>query len=445
MPRLFSLVFTLLLLTGCSSYGVVKNAPGDGASGPESYSLETFQEKWIKGDTSLMLAFSGGGTRAAALSYGVLKAMRDTPTPSRGQTVRLLDEIDAISSVSGGSFTSAYYGLHGDGMFEDYEDVFLRQDVQGALIKRVLNPFHWFSQSGRTELAADYYEKTVFKGATYNDLQKQNGPMVVINASDLGYGVRFSFIQNYFNLLCSDLSSFPVARAVTASSAVPVLFNPVVVENYPGCDSELPDWLKAARIRMADDPQMTMVIDGLESYFQRDNRQYAHFVDGGITDNLGLRAIYEVIELAGGTKQYLKNHQRTPPRRLVLISVNASTNPEPKMDQSRKQPSLKESIGSMSNVQLHFYNVATIELMKKTMDRWARELSTPKAPVESYFILLDFKQVKDPEQRALINTMPTSFSLTDEQVDLLIETGGELLRNNPEFRRLISDLERDRQ
>ena len=31
-----------------------------------------------------------------------------------------------------------------------------------------------------------------------------------------------------------------------------------------------------------------------------------------------------------------------------------------------------------------------------------------------------------------------------EQVDRLIEAGGELLRNNPEFQRLLSDLEADR-
>jgi NTE family protein len=53
------------------------------------------------------LTFSGGGTRAAALAYGVLKELKETTIVSGGQRIRLLDEVDSISSVSGGSFTAA--------------------------------------------------------------------------------------------------------------------------------------------------------------------------------------------------------------------------------------------------------------------------------------------------------------------------------------------------
>jgi NTE family protein len=142
-----------------------------------------------------MLAFSGGGTRAAALAYGVMQELRDTPVTIGGRPERLVDEIDLISSVSGGSFTAAYYGLHGDGMFDDFEQVFLRRDVQGVLLSGLFNPLRWFSSEGPTEMAVDYYEEQVFRGATFVDLKKQEGPLILINASDLGYGVRFSFVQ----------------------------------------------------------------------------------------------------------------------------------------------------------------------------------------------------------------------------------------------------------
>jgi len=126
----------------------------------------------------------------------------------------------------------------------------------------------------------------------------------------------------------------------------------------------------------------------------------------------------------------------------VIISVNASTDPEPEpeMDKTNKQPSLEETINAMSDVQLHRYNTATIELMKTTIERWAQELSTPERPVEPYFILLDFDDIQEPEQRRFLNRTPTSFHLSDEQVDRLIEAGGVLLRTNPEFRRLVADL-----
>jgi NTE family protein len=168
-------------------------------------------------------------------------------------------------------------------------------------------------------------------------------------------------------------------------------------------------------------------------------------VDGGITDNLGLRALYEVIEIAGGIEEFTRKYQRVPPRRLVLVSVNASTDPEPEMDRTNRQPSLRETVNAMSDVQLHRYNTATIELMRTSLDRWAQALSTPDRPVEDYFILLDFEGIQQEERRRFFNRMPTSFSLTDEQVDGLIAAGRELLRNNPEFRRLLADMGADQQ
>ncbi len=103
----------------------------------------------------MLLAFSGGGTRAAALSYGVLQELRDTQVTVAGRDERLIDEADTISSVSGGSFTSAYYGLYGERIFADYEQRFLRRNIQGELIWALLNPLNWFSlfRYGRLELA----------------------------------------------------------------------------------------------------------------------------------------------------------------------------------------------------------------------------------------------------------------------------------------------------
>jgi NTE family protein len=430
----------VLLVSGCSSYGVIENKPLQAMDEAQGYSVETFMRGWRTSENALILAFSGGGTRAAALSYGVLKELRDTPVVSGQDTIRLLDEVHTISSVSGGSFTSAYYGLYGDRIFDDYEEVFLRKNVEGALIWRVLNPLRWFGSTSRTEMAADYYDQNIFNGATFADMQKNDGPMILINATDLANGVRFTFVQEYFNLLCSDLSSFPVSRAVTSSSAVPVLFKPIVVENHPECGAVQPDWLKDAQTRAAGDKELRMVVDGVEKYIDRDKHRYAHFVDGGISDNLGLRAIYEITQVSGGGKSFMEKHQRQSPRRIVVIAVDASTEGDSDMYRSNKTPSAKNAVSAMTDVQLHRYNAATIELMRNYVNGWAQELSTPEAPVTPFFILLNFDDLQDPERLEYFNQISTSFHLEDEQVDSLIEVGGELLRNNPEFRRLLSDL-----
>src|ERR1700758_3689956 len=46
----------------------------------------------------VILAFSGGGTRAAAFAYGVLETLRDIEvSSSSGRKTTLLDEVDVIS------------------------------------------------------------------------------------------------------------------------------------------------------------------------------------------------------------------------------------------------------------------------------------------------------------------------------------------------------------
>ncbi|MEZ5660829.1 MAG: patatin-like phospholipase family protein [Burkholderiaceae bacterium] len=426
----------------CASYGVIGNEPIPQPRAASGYSLQNFARQHAGDDTIFLVSFSGGGTRAAALSYGVLQALRDTAIVTRPTVQgRMIDLIDVISSVSGGSFTAAYFGLHGDRIFEDFEDVFLRRDIQTSLIRALLNPFRWFTSTGRTELAVQHYEDAIFKGATYADLQRHDAPLIMINASDLAYGARLTFLQEYFDLLCSDLSSFPISRAVAASAAVPILFNPIVLRNHDGCHARMPPWLESLKDQAVANVEIDMAIRGLESYLDKDKRHYAHLVDGGITDNLGLRAIYDLVALGGGPRALLRRLGMHAPRRLVLLSVNAATVPEPQMDRSNRQPSLEEAANAVSDVQIHRYNAATVDLMRQSLARWAEELSGPGHPVASFYIDVSLQTVKDRPILRLLNLTPTSFALSDEQVDRLTATGRALVLDHPEFRRLQRHLD----
>jgi len=435
----FLLGISTSLLAGCTTFGVIENRPIKQLDTANGYSITKFLSGGST-DNSVMLAFSGGGTRAAALSYGVLKALRDTPIKSEGKAKRLLDEVANISAVSGGSFTAAYYGIHGERTFDQFEPVFLRRNIGGGLKKTLLNPRNWVDKRGHTELAVDLYQQQVFKGATFADMLRPDAPLIMINASDLARGVRFSFVQEYFNLLCSDLRTFPVARAVAASSAVPVVFDPVVIKNHADCKAGTPVWLKEAMARSKNQSELQLTISGLDSYSDKKNRKFAHFVDGGITDNLGLRAIYDVLELGGGAKRTADLLKLKPVKRFVIISVDASVESKNSIDQTNRHPSLFDAANAMSDVQLQRYNVSTIDVMKKGMVRWAGQLSTPQHKVEPYFIQLNFKDVKDVMARGELNEIPTSFNLMDTQVDLLIKTGRDLLYENSEFKRLLSDI-----
>jgi NTE family protein len=94
----------------------------------------------------------------------------------------------------------------------------------------------------------------------------------------------------------------------------------------------------------------------------------------------------------------------------------------------------------MTDVQLHRYNAATLELIDKSVKRWASNLSTPGKPVTPYFIQVGFRDFSDPQAQRFFNRVPISFSLTDEQVDKLIAAGRDLLRNHPGYRQLVADL-----
>lgn len=432
-----------VLLAGCTSYGIVENKPIAKVEPSSGYSLQAFVTKQRRqsSELSLVVAFSGGGTRAAALSYGVLQELRDTRVVIDGKEQRLLDSIGLISSVSGGSFTSAYYGLYGDRIFQDFEERFLRRDVEGALVRGLLNPARWFSSRGRTDMAVDYYREVLFGDATFADLMRPDGPLVLINTSDLGHGVRFTFVQEYFNLLCSDVSSFPLARAVTASSAVPVVFDPVVVENYPGCSKGLPGWLEAARSRQSMDANLRMVVADDAAYADKTGHRYAHFVDGGITDNLGLRALLETVEVIGGAQEYVAQLGMQPPRRIAVISVNAAADPRQGIDASRQQPTIGQTLDAVTNIQLQRYNTDTLQEMQQSLQRWSKALSTPQWQVQNYFIRLSFEDVPDLPLRRFLNEIPTSLALSSEQVDRLVLAGRELLRNNAQFRALVASLD----
>lgn len=448
-----NIFYCLLLLTisftaGCASKGRVTNEPvAQLPVGEQRYSASYHARKHPIGETLMLLAFSGGGTRAAAMSFGVLEELRDTRYRAGGFDVRLLDEVDSISSVSGGSFTSAYYGLFGERIFEDFRDAFLYKDVQGDLSNLVFGFAEFlgriFTPVSRTEIAIDYYDRHIFHDKTFADMQQSGGPFILINASDLNSQGQFIFIQPQFDFLCSDLAQFKVARAVAASSAVPILFPPILIKKHQDCEYAKPAWLTAAENRAIsrDDKRLQQIVSSLNFYLDNDNPPYVTLLDGGITDNLGLRTILRNVSLSGGAKGVYEGvFRKMPPKRVVVIVVNASTTTETSIGSSRVLPPVGDILTVVTDMQLHRYNTETNALLKQQLMLWAETFSIAGHPVTPYFIELDVTDIEDPREQAEFNKIPTSFSLTREQADKLIETSRHLLRTNPEYQKLLSEL-----
>ena len=202
------IVFVFIGLTACTAH-YPRSSPISSIKSLENFSLKEKGYTERSEELLILLTFSGGGTRAAAFSYGVLEALADTKISINGKERRLLDEVDGISSVSGGSFTAAYFGLFGYRIFEDFENKFLKRNVQSELLKRMVSPLSWPKlwslYYDRSDLAADFYDELLFEKKTFKSLSRPNSPIIAINATDAALGSQFTFIGSQFAPICSDL------------------------------------------------------------------------------------------------------------------------------------------------------------------------------------------------------------------------------------------------
>lgn len=149
------------------------------------------------------MASSGGGKRSAAFSYGVLRGLRDFHVTIEGRDRRLLDELDTIAAVSGGSFPAAYYGVYRDKLFSDFEKDFLKQDIEAYIWGIYFMPWKWEWMLNPLYAINDemgvIYDDLMFHGVTYADMMKQGKPFISISATDINYGTVFPFTQDQFD------------------------------------------------------------------------------------------------------------------------------------------------------------------------------------------------------------------------------------------------------
>jgi NTE family protein len=414
----------------------------------------------------VILAFSGGGTRAAAFAYGVLETLRDTQVvTASGRKTRLLDEVDLITGVSGGSFTALGYGLYGDKLFDLFEKSFLKRDVQGTLVHRMINPLNWrallSSGWGRSELAAELYDEILFHDATFADLVRAGGPVIAVGATELTSGARVVFLPQNFDVMCADLASLKLSRAAAASSAVPVVLSPVTINNYGGrCGYQKPGWLKAFAEQENPPRPAGRILNRLQELEQLDDAsedRYFHLVDGAVSDNLGLRGVldfleaFEALRLAG---------QPTPldhVRRIIIFVVNSASSPSFDWNERENSPSAVSILVKASGVPVDRYASESIELLRDIDARWSAQRAIRDSPAfdkkkdpavswvgnavnaDIYPIEVSFDALGDRNERAYLNQLPTSFALPADAIDRLRAAARSIVFASPDFQRLLRE------
>ncbi len=456
------LVALALALAACATQPL--NVKLDRYDATAGYRYQNLSADDNSDDLFVILAFSGGGTRAAAFSFGVMEALADVEYHAAGRPRRLLRDVDVIASVSGGSFTAAYYALFPDTFFQKFPEEFLYRNIERALIGRALRPWNWArlarSDFDRIHLAVELYDETVFHGRTFGDLlASRRKPFTILNATDMTLGRRFEFTQEQFDLLCSDVTKTKVAVGVAASSAFPGVLSPLTLKSFAadGCAFTPPEWLETGLVREQNPLERYARARDLASYLDpHQERRYIHLLDGGLADNIGLRGPYVALKMGDTEWNVPARISAGAIRRVLVITANAKTKPRQDWDRHASAPGLLDVLSFVASGPMDNYSFDTVQLIRnlfyeerqaeraRASCQRAMQKTCPDArlegelPVANYHAVeLSFDAVGDERLRVCLENLPTSFTLEEPQVNLLRQVGRVLLMGSREFRDVV--------
>ncbi len=434
---------SIVVGAGCATTHYPINAPLDNPS-TQAYALADANNT---DSLFIQLSFSGGGTRAAALAYGVLAELRAQSIYWDQRQRRLLDEIDLITATSGGSILAAYYALNREQTFSTFEKEFLFANLQDELTNRILfSPINWLRLTsprfGRSDIFAELLDERLFKGATFGFWSTQRRPRVLIAASNISTGERFEFTPVNFKTLCSDISTFPVARAVAASSALPVVLSPITVFDYrDACP------ISSSTAAPAGGERSILASPVLKS--DPAAIRYIHLLDGGLADNLGARGTPDFVERTGGIIETTRRSGYRGVRKAVFIMVNAETSSQPVQDRSADVPGIFRAVTALVDIPINHYSSETLSRIRTTVAAWEKEVKNAtdaqRADIfvpdaKFYLIEISLAGAPDPNDRKHFMNVPTTLKLDSGDVQKLIDYGKKALRVSPEFTILMQDI-----
>jgi NTE family protein len=443
MRLAFPIIGLCAVLLGCAS---IQNTPVNqpGSSADLAGQLhENFEERAATDDDLVGLSFSGGGTRAAAFSFGVLEALAQTP--GRGGGATMLDRLDFISGVSGGSVTAAYFGLRKRAALVDFREKFLLRNAEEGLqtdlnLATLGKAFAGGINDSRG--LPRWLDANLFHGATFADLRKTVRPRVWINASsDIYNRTPFVFGVTAFSAMCSDLASYPLANAVAASAAVPVAFAPVVIQTFPGrCKDPLPAWIVTARYNRNAPPMLCAFAKAVSRYHDGEI-PYIKLLDGGLVDNYGLAGFTIARLSANMPYEPLSPDQAVKVRRALFLVIDAKTGVAGNWINTVEGPSGVDLVKAAADTAIDASVGAGYTAFERTMGDWQTALIRWRCGLSAadrarygarpgwncrdlklFVGRVGFDQL-DPARAARLETVPTRFHLPPQQVDDVIAAG----------------------
>jgi NTE family protein len=438
------------VLAGCATvYNLPGNAPLGAALADNNFGREVPN---YEDDLLLALSFSGGGTRAAAFSFGVLTEL-DRSRSGSNQAKTLLDRVDFISGVSGGAVTAAYFGIKKRAALDDFRERFLLRNAEEALNTQLSlgNLGRALGGGVNDSQFTNWLDRNLFDGARFEVFREERRPRVWINASDIYNRTPFVFGKTAFDALCSDIRSYRVAEAVAASAAVPFAFAPIVLETYPGgCATQLPAWLERARHDPDAQPLLRSFAEANARYHDGSMR-YVKLLDGGLVDNYGLSGFSIGMLAAQHPFEPMTERQAVRVRRIMFLVVDAGRAISGDFAQRIEGPSGVELITAAADTAIDASVRSSYAAFSTLVNDWSGKVRRWRCGLSgaersrlgvgknwrcgdvSFFIdRVNFDQL-GPSRAGILNAIPTRFALPADQVDLLIESGADALRQSKSY------------
>jgi NTE family protein len=479
-------MFSCFMLTACVGHRI-NEATCTG--GPCTYPPERgyrFHPEWKPDrETLFIVTASGGGLRAAALAYGALEALSELPSDEGPGS--LLEDVDVISSVSGGSVTAAWYAVRGPNGFprdpigdnrvnQDNPFItFLKSNGTLELALRSFNPAalaeYIFTSKQRSDVLADYFDEKLFRpsgdGAnpiTYDYIEHKytdtaHRGYVILNATDVGHETVFPFTQNNFDLICSDFGKIRLADALAASADFPFAFSAVGIKNYSlSCSQESKNIGSLAWIHDYDqydnNPNTPLQAQTRQLPVLRDARLQKlylnpppgdvdlHLLDGGLADNLGIQSTLRLADRPDrkpGLDRRIAhvndpqwNYSNQPGyskiKRVLFLVINARTKDDPSGVDNSLHPV------SLISTALRTIDTPMDSTTLDVQNLLTSELGEARGRgIKPFVVSVDFEMIPDQKCRNVAWGLGTNWHFPDNTVDGLIELGRALVMRSPDL------------
>jgi len=427
----------------------------------------------------VVMTFSGGGSRAAALAAAVVKRLNDLHYTVGGETRALSSDIAVVSSVSGGSVYAADFGLNGPAHAAAFMQRIQDYDGIGWLTRRALDPITWLSLQFENETRIDVLqamiEDLLQTHATMAAINQPGKPLIDLNATDLVAGQVFTFDRQTLDDVCMDYDKVPLSLGVTASAAFPIAFTPVLLrdDSYlaTGCpgmrNGHLPyrtplqlasgpydnlETFRTARYRQSLRNETVRVQGSGDDVPPYRTPVYLRLVDGGVADNSGLTTLRRAFPDPIAPASLGRLIARGRLRHLVVIAVNARSEPQSPLDTSAQYTTIVTMAEGISGALVDSASANSaavfqdfIKLLLDDRDRLVKQGQT-QANFAVYPISIDFDQLPsataaERQEQQRVKSIATSWTLKPGDVAVLDHVAGELLWRHPCFRLLVHDVE----